>query len=68
MGRSGGTCGEGSTDEERLYRAALAAGVHRRAECRHYIVNAWLQKNDTKKAEAAPELRKRFPVEILLRD
>lgn len=60
--------GAGATEEERIFRAALAAGVHRRPECRPYIVNAWLQKNNAKKGEIAPELRKRFAVEVLLKD
>ncbi|MFH1022012.1 MAG: peptidylprolyl isomerase [Planctomycetota bacterium] len=67
-----GAEGAGS-DEENLFRAALAAGVARNPLIRLRIINDYLAKlgvnptlKETKKREdVLPDLRKRFPAEIL---
>ena len=58
----------GGTAEDRLYREALKEGVHRRPECRPYIINMYLDRKKQTKDEAAAELRARFDVEVLLKD
>ncbi|GEM_PF-5345377 len=54
--------------QDRLYREALKKGVHRRPECRPYIINWYLERRKLKKGEAASELRERFEVNVLLKD
>ncbi len=68
--------GDGLTEDERLFRAALDAGKHRDPQIHLRIVNEYLAKqgvneslkNSRSREEAMPELRARMPVEVLLKE
>lgn len=68
LGEKASELGEGLGDDDAVYQEALKKGVHRRPECRPYIINMYLDGRKQKKDEAAAELRSRFSVEVLLKD
>lgn len=68
LGEKTSELGAGLGDDDAAYREALKKGVHRRPECRPYIINMYLDRKKQTKEEAAAELRSRFDVEVLLKD
>lgn len=62
----GGAGGSPAAEEETRFQAALRAGVPREPQIRRRIVDAWLKKTGLSSEAALPDLRNRFPVQILL--
>ncbi|MBI3735710.1 peptidyl-prolyl cis-trans isomerase, partial [Candidatus Sumerlaeota bacterium] len=52
--------------DEILYRRALEAGLARRYNHKQRIINTWLDNEKLKREEALPELRKKYPADILI--